>query len=171
MTKYIFILAILLSSLSSNAQFKLQSNGEVRLWTNNMGPWDQTFITYPNNNLSKNYIVYRNGTKFFVRGDGYVYARGSYINSDKNLKKDIKNIENIDNLFRLQAKSFKYISMKDSTALMNKQLNGKNMDTLFNSTDIKQYGFIAQEVKEVYPELVSEDEEGLLSINYVALIL
>ncbi len=164
-----FILTII--TLNVNAQFKIISNGEARLWTNNMGPWDNSMVTYANNDKSKAYVVERNGShKFFVLGDGHVYARGSYINSDKNLKKDIKNIKNINNLFRLQAKSYKFISTKDSTALMYKQINSDNIDTSFNGTDTKQYGFIAQEVKEVYPELVSEDVEGLLSINYVALI-
>ena len=31
-------------------------------------------------------------------------------------------------------------------------------------------GFIAQEVREVYPELVREDEDGMLSLNYNGLI-
>jgi hypothetical protein len=31
-------------------------------------------------------------------------------------------------------------------------------------------GLIAQEVKEVIPELVVEDEEGILGINYIELI-
>ncbi len=164
-----FILMII--TLNVNAQFKIISNGEVRLWTNNMGPWNNSMITYANNNYSKAYVVERNGThKFYVRGDGYVYSRGSYINSDKNIKKDIKNVENINDLFRLQAKSYKFISTEDSTALMYKHINGENIDSIYDGTDLKQYGFIAQEVNEVYPELVSEDENGLLSINYVALI-
>lgn len=33
-----------------------------------------------------------------------------------------------------------------------------------------QYGFIAQEVKEVYPDLVYEDPDGLLSIDYTGFI-
>jgi hypothetical protein len=31
-------------------------------------------------------------------------------------------------------------------------------------------GFIAQEVREVYPELVREDEDGMLSLNYNGLV-
>ena len=34
----------------------------------------------------------------------------------------------------------------------------------------KHIGFIAQEVKQVYPELVYEDEKGMLGIDYVSLI-
>jgi len=32
------------------------------------------------------------------------------------------------------------------------------------------YGFIAQEVKEIYPELVYEDKDGILGIDYVSFI-
>ena len=33
-----------------------------------------------------------------------------------------------------------------------------------------QYGFIAQEVRKHFPELVHEDEEGFLSLDYISLI-
>lgn len=33
-----------------------------------------------------------------------------------------------------------------------------------------QYGFIAQEVREIYPDLVYEDSDGLLSIDYTGFI-
>ena len=33
-----------------------------------------------------------------------------------------------------------------------------------------QIGFIAQDLKKVYPELVSEDQEGYMSVNYVGII-
>ena len=32
------------------------------------------------------------------------------------------------------------------------------------------FGFIAQELREIYPNLVFEDEEGYLSVNYIGLI-
>lgn len=34
----------------------------------------------------------------------------------------------------------------------------------------KQYGLIAQELQEIYPELVYEEDDGYLSINYIGLI-
>jgi hypothetical protein len=34
----------------------------------------------------------------------------------------------------------------------------------------KHYGLIAQEVKEIYPDLVYSDAEGKLSVNYTGLI-
>ena len=36
--------------------------------------------------------------------------------------------------------------------------------------DQKHYGFIAQDVQKLFPELVKEDGSGYLSVNYVELI-
>ena len=33
-------------------------------------------------------------------------------------------------------------------------------------TDKKQWGFIAQEIKEIFPELVGKDDEDFLTLNY-----
>lgn len=38
------------------------------------------------------------------------------------------------------------------------------------STDRIHYGLLAQEVKELYPELVHEDGDGVMSINYIEII-
>lgn len=165
----LFVLVIFVTNI--NAQFKIMSNGEARLWTNNMGPWDNSMVTFSNNAKSKAYVVDRSGFHtFYVSGDGYIYANGSYFYSDINLKKDVKDVENIEDLFLLQAKSYKFIHNQDSTALMLNGMNEENIDTIEEESDLKQYGFIAQDVEEIYPELVSEDENGLLSINYVAFI-
>ena len=74
-------------------------------------------------------------------------ASGAWVAlSDANYKTDIRDIESMLPLLRqleLKAYSFKY-----------------------DSTQAPQLGFIAQEVREVLPEVVSEDEEGNLSMSY-----
>ena len=74
-------------------------------------------------------------------------ASGAWVAlSDANYKTDIRDIESMLPLLReleLKAYSFKY-----------------------DSTQATQLGFIAQEVREVLPEVVSEDEEGNLSMSY-----
>jgi len=46
----------------------------------------------------------------------------------------------------------------------------KQDNKAFNFDDRKQIGFIAQEFKTVFPELVYTDDEGYMSIDYVSLI-
>ncbi len=49
------------------------------------------------------------------------------------------------------------------------QLNAYRYDWKYLNKD-KQIGFIAQEVREVYPELVKENEKGILSVNYTKFV-
>jgi len=67
--------------------------------------------------------------------------------SDENLKKDIHTIENaLDKVKQLRGVDFKWIKSEE-----------------------KSMGVIAQEIQKVFPELVSENENGL-SVNYNGLI-
>ena len=72
-------------------------------------------------------------------------------NSDIRLKKDITNISNV--LSEIQDISgYKYY-WKDE-----------------HRSSKMQVGLIAQEVQEVFPELISENKEGILSVNYAGMI-
>jgi hypothetical protein len=81
-----------------------------------------------------------------------LYVNGSIFNpSDYILKKDIQSIsrEKTDNILNLNTVSFKF---KDD-------VNAK-----------EHYGFIAQEVENLYPELVKNSEMGYKTVNYIELI-
>lgn len=90
-------------------------------------------------------------TLFYIKanGAGYLKSSGWQYASDSRLKKDISSLEQsqVDQLLKLRGVSYEY-----------KHQAGK------------QLGFIAQEMQEVFPELVSEDKEGYLSVNYTGLI-
>lgn len=51
-----------------------------------------------------------------------------------------------------------------------KKLNPVSYQWKNDNSSSTQYGFIAQEVKRIFPDLVSETEDGTLAVNYVALI-
>jgi hypothetical protein len=81
-----------------------------------------------------------------------LYVNGSIFNpSDANLKKDVTSVnrEKTDNIINLNPVSFKF---KDD-------VNAK-----------EHYGFIAQEVENLYPELVKNSEMGYKTVNYIELI-
>ena len=81
-----------------------------------------------------------------------LYVNGSIFNpSDAILKKDIQCIsrEKIDNLLNLNAVSYK----------LKEDLNAK-----------EHFGFIAQELEKLYPELVKNSEMGYKTVNYIELI-
>ena len=101
--------------------------------------------------------------------DGTIGAYEALLHSDARFKKDIAYIDeqNINNLYNLQAKTFKW----DNLALEESEVPESPNDTVFTELDTTPtIGFIAQELIEYYPNLVKQDDEGYYSINYIALI-
>ena len=85
-----------------------------------------------------------------IKGDLQVI--GSIYNlSDKNAKNNIQEInENVkDNIFRLNPVEFNYIN---------------------DSNNGKHYGFIAQDVEKIYPELVNTNDPNFKNVNYIEII-
>lgn len=93
------------------------------------------------------------GTGLF---NGDVTANSFTTASDKRFKKNIEPVESItDKLFKVQSYSYSF----------NNDFPDKNFD------DKKHFGFIAQEVREVFPNLVREiDPEKHLGVNYIEFI-
>ena len=79
----------------------------------------------------------------------YIRCDRFYTRSDIRIKKDIENLadNHLDKLDRLVPKSYK-----------------------FKKDNIKHFGFIAQDVEQHFPNLVSTDNEGMKSINYLEII-
>ena len=95
--------------------------------------------------------------------NGSFYATTVTQTSDARLKSDVEDIE--------------LYTLKKINALRPIQFTWKHEDDTLNehlSEDLdyerKHYGFLAQEVQKLYPELVYEDGEGYLGINYTELI-
>lgn len=111
-----------------------------------------------------------------VTGDCYAV---SFVPSDATLKTDIKKIEKqTSKLTQLNGYTYKYNkglfgSSNDTESVGTMSVSASN-DTLVSSEDLSEnkmltrinYGLLAQEVKEIYPELVSTMPNGKLAINY-----
>jgi hypothetical protein len=119
-----------------------------------------TFSTI--NTLGRLHIVGSENIYIITKGDtvickntnlgwnGNLIVQGTFTNSsDRRLKENIKNISenDKDKVLQLVPKTYNMINEKQ-----------------------KRYGLIAQEVEELYPELVSEDDKGMKSLNYIELI-
>jgi hypothetical protein len=91
----------------------------------------------------------------YFNGAGYVTG-GTWSGSDQRFKKDIKKIESVmDKVQKLNAYTYYYRA---------DEFKEKNYDAK------KHYGFIAQELKEIFPEMVREDEKGYYAVEYDAMI-
>jgi hypothetical protein len=92
--------------------------------------------------------------KVMITGD--LYHNLTLIFSDKRFKKDIQPLENISSkLEKMHGYTYNYRT---------DEFKEKRFD------DKKHIGLIAQEVKEVFPELIREDDKGYYAVNYEGMI-
>ncbi len=98
-----------------------------------------------------------------------VQAPSFLVSSDVSIKENISNMDGLyAKLMDVNPVSYNlsYPVKTDSLAL-EKNLS-KNVNTI--TDDRLHFGFIAQEIQKIYPNLVVEDEDGLLSIDYIGFI-
>ena len=81
--------------------------------------------------------------------NNYIRSNRYYTRSDKRLKYNIEDLSNCD--------------IEKLNAIIPKQYRSANDDLL-------HFGFIAQEVEELFPNLVNEDNQGIKSLNYLEMI-
>ena len=141
--------------------FGLDADGMGRIYRNVNSP-SYVMSFNSSGNISIGSASVYSQYKLYVNGNFRVYGEvscrdGYWANSDSRLKTNILPIENaLDKVMRLKGKTY---TLKESS------------QTPKGQNDIK-YGLIAQEVKEVIPELVKEtmDSVSYLSMNYDGLI-
>ena len=173
--KNVLLLAVFsLFCLAAKAQIKVNSTGKVGI--NNTSPTYQLDVsgTFRVND-SGNALLFQNS--MFYPSSGYaslgsysymwdeVYAYQGYFYycdiyySDINLKTDIKNLNSASS----RLKALRPVSYKMKPHVR----PGNEVDVDVNA---EQMGFVAQEMKDIFPEIVVEDKNGLLGIRYTELI-
>ena len=140
--------------------------GELKSGSNGAGVFGTNTTTLPT--ISSRYAGY-----FY--GNAYVNGTAYYVNqsqtSDARLKTNVKDI-NADALSKVkelrpvqyQWKQVEDVRVEDTITIKTPHFSE---DVDLNQT---HYGFLAQEVLKLFPELVNEDGAGYLSVNYVELI-
>lgn len=109
---------------------------------------------------------------------GNVYVTGTLtgnpvVNSDKRYKKNIAKISartSLDNVLRMQPVEYNllqiYMKSKGDSTVVERPIYDEKSQ-LFQK---KHYGLIAQDLQKMYPDLVYEDANGYLSVNYIGII-
>ena len=114
-----------------------------------------------------------------INATGNVRSYGNIIYSDIKIKTDIQDLNhgNLEKLHIIKAVTFKYKlpeQFTEQTKLETDSSGTKsNPDTAVINSELyrqTQIGLIAQEVQKVYPELVTQDKDGILAIKYSGLI-
>lgn len=113
---------------------------------------------------------------------GKIRAEAYHTLSDSRYKRDIEPISNTSGIFKLDAVQYKPSgeAFEEQLQMLKGQLNDtdyaiaeanyKRIIADRNSSDAIDFGFIAQDLRTIYPNLVDEDQNGFLSVNYVGLI-
>jgi len=118
--------------------------------------------------------------------NGNVRAWNISLTSDRRHKQDIKPISNLNNLFKVNSVQFRtsgetakqqleQFKQENKGIMESEEFNAgvSHFEQLIAERDTStriQFGFIAQELREVYPNLVFEDERGFLSVDYIGMI-
>lgn len=126
--------------------------------------WYQSSSASVSRQLTASWVVkYNNSDRFFVLGNGDIYARSAWFYSDSTLKYKIAAIESpLQRLRKLRGVSFYYkpeVPCKDCDPA-NDDLPASRM----------QFGVIAQEIEQVFPEMVTENNEKVKLVAYEQLI-
>lgn len=116
--------------------------------------------------------------RLVIQGNTIGFGFGSF--SDIRLKENIVNLDSssLTKLLSLNAVSYNYkIGVRinspnfDSTSIdssLNAQINAQTSNP--HTDSVLHFGLIAQEVKTIFPNLVSESDNSVLSLNYTELI-
>lgn len=163
---YIFIALLVFVSIS-HAQVKITNGGFVGIGTtnpqkklhvvgddcllveSNTAKWGRSLwvkLEYPEACAYHLWSIPQDRDVFCVNEDGYLYTtKGGYFGSDERLKCNIEKIK------------------KPIEKLMS--INGKRYQYKIGNNDYR-FGFIAQEVEKILPEVVKEMSDGTKAISY-----
>lgn len=109
-----------------------------------------------------------------VRATGTVTAQ-NITSSDSRLKENVsplskRKIKSLNTVLSMNPVEYNmkqvYIEMAGDTATVPQKL----YDEKSQQFQKKHFGLVAQELKEIYPDLVYEEDDGYLSIDYTGLI-
>ena len=99
------------------------------------------------------------------------------LSSDSRFKENIKTLGNkLAQLKQLNGVSYNLKNNKkthpaeEMSGLSEKEQNDLAMLKNMNKKERKRLGFVAQEMQQLFPELVQQDNDGYLYIDYVGLI-
>ena len=103
-------------------------------------------------------------------------THGVFIQSDERLKEDIEPVEDVlSALSTLEPVTYRLKSHCAATRPMDLTASARDreiMDRYYRSLEqgSERYGFLAQNVKEAFPQLVHTDADGMMSVDYIGLI-
>lgn len=146
-----------------------------RLWLH--GKYGLYYTSHFNAKDTIFYYDIDRGANFHFNCD--IYAKGAYIASDQRFKENVSPLEtSLTSLKSITPVSYNLKPLFSNTPSARSITSEKEnrdrqrFDEHYNSlnNDSLRYGFIAQEIKEIYPELVRTDKAGYMYVDYIGMI-
>lgn len=100
-----------------------------------------------------------------------VRANGVLLNSDVRMKKNISGLDGeSEGLEGINPISYQLEAASQPSKVKSNGGDGEQIVPPAAPDSRRRFGFSAQEVKEIFPELVKEDEDGYLCVDYIGFI-
>jgi|AntAceMinimDraft_16_1070373.scaffolds.fasta_scaffold03967_4 hypothetical protein len=159
------------SGQADYATFKIRAGGTSGLvsYSFQNRDWGQNIQSYVGRAYTVSYAVKWNGSdRFYVAGQGWLYANGAWFDSDRKLKENIKPLENsLEKVLKLNGYSYRFKPEKrcaDCDSTTSPVTDGKT-----------EIGLMADEVELVVPEVVrtidNDNKKAIAYQNLVALLI
>lgn len=105
-----------------------------------------------------------------VKTTDAIYASAYNTLADSRLNKNSKQLEDgtLDKLMQMSVFRYELEQFEVDNGIKNKSLGYYNDDS--GILEKEHFGLSGQEIKEIYPNLVSENQDGYLSVNYVEMV-
>lgn len=139
----------------TNPAYRLDVDGTVRLSCNYTSILFDGYALFPNNG-NPSIGTYGSYWEELYAYQAYFYY-DPVIMSDLNLKTNISNLTSVKDKLRL-LRPVSYNLKPDSLSQKGKTLNNL------------QYGFVAQELQEIFPDLIIKRDDGILGVRYTGLV-
>ena len=156
---------VVIGEMSNDNTNKLWLHGANGVYfTRNLGDINVDTLMYYDNN----------STSFTFNTD--VQVHGLFIQSDERFKEDIEPVEDVLSALKtLEPVTYRLKSHRAATRPMDLTTSARDreiMDNYYRSLEqgCERYGFLAQNVKEAFPQLVHTDADGMMSVDYIGLI-
>lgn len=140
---------------NTNPSYTLDVNGNLRVISNSTSLFFDGYSLYPSSGYAS-LGSYGNFWQELYAYEAYFYYEPT-IMSDKNLKTNISDIK---------AMTAKLKLLRPVTY----NIKPENINSQSKSVSDIQYGFIAQELQTVFPDMVVKRDDGVLGIRYNAMI-